>query len=219
MPTIKHLFVRDDSASNSSDLSPTVEKLLIALITLVGAIAILIGALLIVRRHRKNCTDKSRSNRDSHLPLNHNNASMVSLAAHHQHTSSRRSNHRRLTISAAPYHKSDSIFIFNEKRASASFTDNMSNSPPSSPVPEIRITFPDEESDLLDEKNSSGNKRKSGRVVVVRISDNGGVGLEPYNEEENLPPYQSPEAGRFESLDLDRMGGLKEKERSDERWA
>lgn len=47
---------------------------------------------------------------------------------------------------------------------------------------------------------------------MVRISDGGGVGLEPYHDE-GLPPYQSPRDGKFESLDLDRMGGLKELER------
>ena len=77
-------------------------------------------------------------------------------------------------------------------------------SPPQSPIPEIRITFPEEE--------GAAGKRQSGRVVVVRISEQGGLGLEPYNEE-SLPPYQSSESGRFESLDLDRIGGLKEVER------
>lgn len=47
---------------------------------------------------------------------------------------------------------------------------------------------------------------------MVRISDAGGVGLEPYQDEE-LPPYQCARDGKFESLDLDRMGGLKELER------
>ena len=75
---------------------------------------------------------------------------------------------------------------------------------PTSPVPEIRITFPEEEDE--------GGKRKSGRVVVVRISETGGVGLEPYNDD-HLPPYQKSDAERFQSLDLDRMGGLKEVER------
>ena len=73
---------------------------------------------------------------------------------------------------------------------------------PSSPLPEIRITFPEEEDEA--------GKRKSGRVVVVRIGENGGVGLEPCNDDQ-LPPYQKSDAGRFQSLDLDRMGGLKEK--------
>ena len=88
----------------------------------------------------------------------------------------------------------------------------MSNSPPPSPVPEIRVTFPD------DEDEDKSGKPKSPRVVVVRISETGGVGYEPYTEE-NLPSYQSSEGGRFESLDLDRMGGLKEKEHRDVRWS
>lgn len=77
-------------------------------------------------------------------------------------------------------------------------------SSPSSPVPEIRITFPEEEDEC--------GKRRSGRVVVVRISEAGGVGLEPYNDD-HLPAYQKSDAERFQSLDLDRMGGLKELER------
>jgi hypothetical protein len=76
-----------------------------------------------------------------------------------------------------------------------------SASPPPSPVPEIRITFPEE----VDQ----AGKRMSGRVVVVRVGETS-VGLEPVNE--NLPPYQSNGSDRFQSLDLDRMGGLKEKE-------
>ncbi|MGY6405660.1 hypothetical protein, partial [Vibrio parahaemolyticus] len=76
-----------------------------------------------------------------------------------------------------------------------------------SPVPEIRITFPEEE-------DESG-KRKSGRVVVVRISEAGSVGLEPYNDQ--LPPYQTSDAERFQSLDIERMGGLKEKDDA-KRW-
>ncbi|KAI4179014.1 MAG: hypothetical protein LQ346_007294 [Caloplaca aetnensis] len=75
------------------------------------------------------------------------------------------------------------------------------SSGPPSPVPEIRITFPEEE--------DAAGKRKSGRVVVVRISDNGGVGLEPYHED-LLPPYGTGDAERFQSLELDRIGGLKE---------
>jgi len=81
-----------------------------------------------------------------------------------------------------------------------------SASPPPSPVPEIRITFPEE----VDESG----KRMSGRVVVVRVGEST-VGLEPVNE--NLPPYQSSDSDRFQSLDLDRMGGLKEKE-LEKRW-
>ncbi|KMU90896.1 hypothetical protein CIHG_08552 [Coccidioides immitis H538.4] len=74
-------------------------------------------------------------------------------------------------------------------------------SPPSSPVPEIRITFPEEE--------DTNGTRRPGSVVVVRIGEKGGIGLEPYTE--SLPPYQANSSDRFQSLDLDRMGGLKDK--------
>lgn len=70
-------------------------------------------------------------------------------------------------------------------------------------MPEIRITFPEEEDDA--------GQNKSGRVVVVRISETGGLGLEPCSDE-HLPAYQQSDAERFESLDLDRLGGLKELE-------
>ena len=175
-------------------------KLLITLVVLVAFMILLIGALVLVRRYRK-FRRQALAEKDN-LPL-HNNTSREAL------TGARRSNHRRLTISATPYgRKSESVFVLNEKSA---FLD-MSNSPPPSPVPEIRVTFPEEE-----DEDKSG-KPKSPRVVVVRISESGGVGYEPYTEE-HLPPYQSSEGGRFESLDLDRMGGLKEKEHRDVRWS
>lgn len=82
--------------------------------------------------------------------------------------------------------------------------DSSQPSSPSSPVPEIRITFPEEHDDA--------GKSKSGRVVVVRISETGGLGLEPCSDE-HLPAYQQSDAERFQSLDLDRLGGLKELER------
>ncbi|KAL1974219.1 hypothetical protein VTN31DRAFT_5779 [Thermomyces dupontii] len=105
---------------------------------------------------------------------------------------------RRVTITATQ--NGESVYVYNEKR-----NDDSSN--PSSPVPEIHITFPEEE-------DESG-KRKSGRVVVVHVSETGGVGLEPYREP---PPYPANESSRFQDLDLERMGGLKEKEDA-HRWS
>ncbi|KMP09579.1 hypothetical protein CIRG_09749 [Coccidioides immitis RMSCC 2394] len=92
---------------------------------------------------------------------------------------------------------SESVYVIDEKR---NLVDN-SSSPPSSPVPEIRITFPEEE--------DTNGTRRPGSVVVVRIGEKGGIGLEPYTE--SLPPYQANSSDRFQSLDLDRMGGLKDK--------
>lgn len=102
-----------------------------------------------------------------------------------------RISHRRLAANTSP------INIYGSEKEILVEKDPDS---PSSSVPEIRITFPEED--------ETGNKRISGRVVVVKISDKGGVGLEPYNEDQ-LPPYQIEE--RLQSLDLERMGGLKEK--------
>ena len=78
-----------------------------------------------------------------------------------------------------------------------------SSKPSPSFDPEIRIQFPEEE-------NHDTKRQSIGRVVVVRISDKGGIGLEPYQEQ--LPAYQKEDGDRFQSLDLDRIGGLKEKE-------
>lgn len=107
---------------------------------------------------------------------------------------------RRLTISATSFlGESESIYVVDEKRDP---TNNPSGLPPS-PVPEIRITFPEEE--------GTSGKRQTGRVVVLRIADSGAVGMEPLTQEQ-LPPYQHENGGRFHSIDLDRIGGLKEKE-------
>ena len=182
MDTLRILVVRD--ATEDRGLSPTTLNLLITLLVLILATIALLGVYLVLRRKRQ---ERERSE----LPK-------------YNKKSPHSSNHRRLTITATPYGgKSESIYVIDEKR---NLVAN-SSSPPPSPVPEIRITFPEEE--------DSNGKRKSGRVVVVRIGETGRVGLEPYDEE--LPPYQSSCSERFQSLDLDRMGGLKEKE--EKRWS
>ena len=100
--------------------------------------------------------------------------------------------HHRVTV--RPH---ESIIVYQEKQ---SLIDNSEAPPSPNSVPEIRIHFPEE-------VDTSG-KRQSGRVVVVRVGDHS-IGLEPVSE--NLPPYQKSESDRFQSLDLDRIGGLKEK--------
>ncbi|CAH0016504.1 hypothetical protein V2G26_013602 [Clonostachys chloroleuca] len=81
------------------------------------------------------------------------------------------------------------------------------NSPPNSPdnVPEIHITVPDE----VDEKG----QLRGPRVLVVRVGENATVGLEPMTEEQ-LPPYQKDDKNGFYSVDMDQIGGLKEKDRT-----
>ena len=183
MPAVQRLVVRDDPSSSSSTMTPTMMNLLITLVVLLVVAIILVAGLFVLRSHRKS--------RNHKYPIQH---------PLHPANNPKSTKHHRLTITAAPYGRRSDLYIYNEKQTLM----DAAASPPQSPIPEIRITFPEEE--------DAAGKRQSGRVVVVRISEQGGLGLEPYNEE-CLPPYQSSESGRFESLDLDRIGGLKEIER------
>ncbi|KAI9756974.1 MAG: hypothetical protein M4579_003632 [Chaenotheca gracillima] len=190
MDRVHYIFVRDDSTSGDDTLTPAMVNLLIALLVLVLVGLLLLVGLFVLRSHR-------RSRRDAgELPL------------YNEKRSSSGSQHRRLTVTATPYGRhSQSVFVYNEKQA---LVDD-STSPPPSPnsIPEIRITFPEEEDEA--------GRRRSGRVVVVRVSDTGTVGLEPC-EDQGLPPYQSSDAQRFQSVDLERVGGLKEKA-GEQRWS
>lgn len=183
MAVISRLAVRDSLSTNVNPSQQTLVDLAVAFVVLAFVALLCTLALFMLRRHRKAKATKN------------------SLESKTSRPTSKISNHRRLTVTASPYGRhSKAITIYNEKEimVDSSSQPNL----PSSPVPEIRITFPEEEEE--------GGKRKSGRVVVVRISENGGVGLEPVNED-HLPPYQKSDAERFHSLDLDRIGGLKEK--------
>jgi hypothetical protein len=175
-----HDFVKRDD--NKSGLSPLSVNLVITLLVLVLFGLILVGALFFIRYYRRKLVAKNDG-----LPL-----------YSEKPTSS--SNHRRLTITATPYNgRPESFHVYSEKQQLI----KGSSTPPFSPepVPEIRITFPEEEDEC--------GRRKSGRVVIVRVGDTG-VGLEPL-QEDNLPPYQKSDSDRFQSVDLDRVGGLKEK--------
>lgn len=183
MESAHTLVARDDSTAS---LSPTMVKLLIALLVLTVIAILLIVSLLVLRHVR-------RSRKEAALPM------------YNEKRRSKTSNHRRLTITATPVgaRRPDSIYVYQEKQ---NLMDN-SSSPPPSPIPEIRITFPEE----VDESG----KMRSGRVVVVRVGEHS-IGLEPLHE--NLPPYQAND--RFQSLDLERLGGLKEKDlENDKRWS
>lgn len=113
-------------------------------------------------------------------------------------THQRRGHERSLTISTTPCVGQDKIYVYDEKM---NLIAN-SHGPPDGPVPEIRVTFPDE----MDQQ--SGQKM-AGRVVVVRIADSGSIGMEPLQQEQ-LPPYQRSDANQFQSLELERLGGLRE---------
>jgi len=146
-------------------------------IALVALISVLIVALSIIAtvyiRHRR------RARSEQSLPL------------YSDSKSSGRSNHRRITV-----RPTESVYVYQEKLNLLTNSD----APLSSPVPEIRITFPEEV--------DTEGKRQSGRVVVVHVGDTS-LGMEPHSND--LPAYQVSESDRFQSLDLERIGGLQEK--------
>lgn len=111
----------------------------------------------------------------------------------------RTSNHRRLTIQTG--NGRSSVIVLG--RDGTPMLANPS-SPPHSPdnVPQIHITFPDE--------HDENGRPRSGRAFVVRVGDTT-VGLEPLHEEQ-LPAYEKDNKTRFYSVDIDKIGGLKEKE-------
>ena len=120
-----------------------------------------------------------------------------------------RSHHRSVSVTDIPtFGRNDAVFVYDEKM---NLIAN-SSSPPSSSVPEIRVTFPEDE-------DNNGHSQ-AGRVVVVHVTDTGSVGMSPLNQEQ-LPPYQRSDAERFQSLDLDSMGGLREKDTAptQQRWS
>ena len=171
MAVIPQLVARDDASRTSLSLSPTTMKLLIALVVLFAVGFLCVGILLLIRTYRKKTFAPKHS-------LQQRGASRIS--------------HRRQGAATTPLDiRISEKEMLVEKEPST----------PGSPVPEIRITFPDED--------EMGQKRKS-QVMVVTVSEKGSVGLEPYHEEQ-LPPYQ-PSDGRMQSLDLERLGGLKEKD-------
>lgn len=188
MDSIKTIVSRGNALLStrdpSSSLSPTMVNLVIALMVLVIIGLIALGGLYILKKLRD-----ARAAKNATLPTY--NAPKVSKNV---------ANHRRLTITTNQHGgRSPSIYVYDEK---SSLTSN-SSSPPLSPenIPEIRITFPDE--------HDESGRPKSGRVVVVRVGEHG-VGLEPLRDEQ-LPAYEKEAGARFHSIDMERIGGLKEK--------
>ncbi|KAG9246361.1 hypothetical protein BJ878DRAFT_291041 [Calycina marina] len=180
MSSFSHLISRSDSSS-STTMSSTMLNLLIALMVLVFTSILLVGALYIARKVRQ-----------------HRAIVRQQLPTHNEKSQS--SNPRSLTITTSPQGRQSSVYVYDEK---SSMIHNPS-SPPLSPdnVPEIRITFPDE--------HDESGRRSAGRVLVVRVGENDAHGLEPLAESNQLPAYQKDSDERFHSLDMDRIGGLKE---------
>jgi len=158
-----------------SALGNNLAPLLIALLVLVSIGILLGGALIFIRRHRRSTGDLE--NRI------HGNTK----------------NTRQLAITTIPFR--DNRWSYSEKQGLMDSSSPMPLTPDS--IPEIRITFPEEE--------DAQGRRKSGRVVIVQVGE-AGVGYVRPVPEENLPPYQQHDG--FSSIDLDKIGGLKEKDRT-----
>ena len=186
MDSLKQLLTRDPSDFYDDDsFSPGMGSLVYIFFSLLLVASVLALALICLRRKRL-------ARQRQHQPL----------LPSYNHSS----HHRSHSMTNIPtIGRNDSIFVYDEKM---NLIAN-SSSPPSTTVPEIRLTFPED-----DERPG----QSSGRVVVVHVTDTGSIGMAPL-EQEPLPPYQRSDADRFQSLDLDRIGGLREKESSSSRLA
>lgn len=180
MPAIHRLLPRSSPEDEKVAVNSAITEILLAFLFLFLVSIILTFTLLHIRQKKR--LEESTTGALAKCP----NGSSPWLP-----------NHKRLTITARPVWTADSVCSRQEKQGLLPPLP----ATPDSPVPEIRITFPEE-------FDASG-KRQSGRVVVVRLGDSG-VALEPVPE--NLPPYPGHESDQFDSLDLERIGGLKEKE-------
>lgn len=107
-------------------------------------------------------------------------------------------NTRQLMIKTIPFGGNRGSQMYSEKQGLMDHSSPMPMTPDS--IPEIRITFPEEE--------DSYGRRKSGRVVIVQVGE-AGVGFVRPVPEDNLPPYQQHDG--FSTVNLEKIGGLKEK--------
>ncbi|CAI0650766.1 unnamed protein product [Colletotrichum noveboracense] len=195
MPSIQNLISRNNSpVVRRSDSHIVVRRgdddggdmlnLMIVVLALIFFALLLISTLFLMRRMRRQ-----QKMQEQMLPT-------------YQEVKSVR-NHHNLTIQTSQDGRSSVLYIGGENGRSPMLQNPASA--PHSPdnVPEIHITFPDEQDE--------GGRRKSGRVLVVRVGDGGSVGLEPVREE--LPAYEKDSKSQFYSVDMDSIGGLREKER------
>ncbi|UKZ51497.1 hypothetical protein TrVGV298_005257 [Trichoderma virens] len=181
------VFARGDDSDNGSD---TVINALLIVLGIAFFILILVSILLVLRRVRRKRQQQNPETQEPILPS-------------YNDVKNGHPNHRGLTIETTHNGRHSVLFISRDGQPML----RTPGSPPHSPdnVPEIHITFPDEQ----DEQG----RRKSGRVVVVRVGENATVGLEPMHDEE-LPAYEKEAKGQFYSVDMDKIGGLKEKDHS-----
>lgn len=180
MPSIARQS-EDATAANASSTptnisgpsTTTTINLLIVLIVLVATGLLLGGALFVLRRARR--AKKSRGSLPSYDAATRN--------------------HHGLRISTR-----DSAFVYSEKQNLIENSSPMPMSPES--IPEIRITFPEEE-------DKETGRRISGKVMVVAVGE-AGVGYVKPLPDDDLPAYQQRTQSGFAPVDLDKYGGLKE---------
>lgn len=184
MDSVARIFRRDGEGEKPIDNNDSVIKLLIALLVVVFVGLISVIALMLVRRHRRKQQQMMRETLPSYQDVK------------------KTGNHRRLTITTSGGNGRSSVIVVGGGNGSPMLANP--NSPPDSPdnVPEIHITFPDEQDDQ--------GRPKSGRVVVVRVGETS-IGLEPLHDEQ-LPAYEKESSSQFYSIDMEKIGGLKEKE-------
>ncbi len=188
MDSLKSIVARTMTVpTEDSKTSGTVINLTIALLALVLVILISVAVLILLRKLRLRKQRMAMSG-GSALPQ-YNDEVMVK----------RTGNHRRLTIQTG--NGRSSVIVFNKDGQPMLANPQQ---PPHSPdnVPQIHITFPDEQDDQ--------GRPLSGRVVVVRVGDTT-VGLEPLHDEQ-LPAYEKESKSQFYAIDIEKIGGLKEKE-------
>lgn len=180
MDSFSRLVARGTEQPNDNS---SVINLLIALLVIVFVGLIAFALLVLLRRMRRQ-------------------KQMMNETLPQYQDVKRTGNHRRLTIQTGNGKNGRSSVIVVNGGGQPMLANP--HSPPHSPdnVPEIHITFPDEQ----DEQG----RPKSGRVVVVRVGETT-VGLEPLHDEQ-LPAYEKESKTQFYSIDMDKIGGLKEKE-------
>ena len=188
MSPLREVVSRSNVVLNRRDVDadPDSNSVMNLMVTLLGVAffsLLLVAALFMLRRMRK----RQQPTPDETLPQ-YNDIKHLDGP-----------NTNRLTIQTADGRSS--ILVVNGRPMLAD-----PESPPDSPnnIPQIHITFPDEQ-------DESG-RQQSGRVVVVRVGD-ATYGLEPVKEEQ-LPAYEKESKDGFYSIDMDNIGGLKEKDRS-----
>jgi hypothetical protein len=184
MESLRNILPRDVA----DGMSASTVNLMIALLSIVFFGLVLGSILVLLRKLRQN-----QRMRDQTLPQ-------------YQTIDEKRSgNPRGLTIHTTSGGAMRSSVIVFDRDGQPMLANP--RSAPHSPdnVPEIHITFPDEQ----DEQG----RQKSGRVVVVRVGEAGAVGLEPLHDEQ-LPAYEKESKSQFYAIDMDGIGGLKEKQQS-----